>query len=96
MVRRSFKAEHIDLRLRLPPELHQAVIEFADRQEPPLSLNKAIIVLLGDALEQMEILKPGQVHIRAGGFTQAQTDEMGRLIQEALGSFFKSESKKKK
>jgi hypothetical protein len=93
--KRSFKAEHVDFRLRLPPELHQALIEFADRQEPRLSLNKAIIVLLGDALDQMN-LKRGEVHIRAGGFSQAQGDELARLIQEAMSTFFQREFKKKK
>ena len=44
------KAPTVNLNLRLPPELHQALVESAEAQNPPVSLNREIIRLLSDAL----------------------------------------------
>jgi hypothetical protein len=44
------KPTTVNLNLRLPPELHQALVESAAAQNPPLSLNREIIRLLSDAL----------------------------------------------
>jgi hypothetical protein len=82
-------ADHVDFRLRLPPELHRRLIKFADNAVPPLSLNKAIIQILDDAL-----IVEG-FSIKAKTFSKEQLDEVRQLIFEVLDSTMSGRSEKK-
>ena len=48
------KSQIVHVNLRLPPELHKRLIAAADIMNPPLSLNRTIISILDDALNQYE------------------------------------------
>jgi hypothetical protein len=74
--------DHIDFRLRLPPELHQRLIRFADSTSPPISLNKAILQILDDAL----IVEGFSIKAKVKEFSKEQLDEIRELIFDVLDS----------
>jgi hypothetical protein len=93
------KTPTVHVNLRLPPDLHRALVEEAAAQDPPMSLNSGIVNMLRGALsKQHDVMK--SLRNEWQGLPQREKDERAfRMLRAFLQSLEKSDepvAKKKK